>query len=108
MAKATATQAKWVQAYSNENGWFRVDELQRRLETWVARMDEEPETEKGLAIVRREHEELLKKMADGFAKVFREAAWAVPGVLHQIARVSRGRSDHGRSGRLLLCRRHAL
>ncbi|SEU47609.1 PglZ domain-containing protein [Nonomuraea wenchangensis] len=73
----------WVRAYSAEDGWFRVDELQRRLETWVAKMGEEPETEKGLALVRREHEELLKKMADGFAKVLCEAAWTVSGMLHQ-------------------------
>ncbi|KAA3641212.1 MAG: PglZ domain-containing protein [Armatimonadetes bacterium] len=83
LSKGDGNPAKWVQAYSTEDGWFRVDELQRRLETWVARMDEEPETEKGLAVVRREHEELLKKMADGFAKVLEEAAWTVPGALHQ-------------------------
>ena len=46
-------------------------------------MDEEPETEKGLAVVRHEHEELLKKMADGFARRLNEAAWTIPGVLHQ-------------------------
>ena len=75
--------AKWVKAYASEDGWFRVDELQRRLETWFAKMDEEPETGKALAVVRREHEELLKKMADGFAKVLGEAGWTVPGALHQ-------------------------
>lgn len=83
LSKSNGNPAKWVQAYSAENGWFRVDELQRRLETWVAKMDEEPETEKGLGVVRREHEELLKKMADGFAKVLAEAAWTVPEALHQ-------------------------
>jgi hypothetical protein len=83
LAKAAGDPAKWVQAYSTEQGWFRVDALQRRLETWVAKMDEEPETEKGLAVVRREHEELLKKMANSFAKVLGEASWTVPGVLHQ-------------------------
>ena len=83
LGKINGNPAKWVEAYSSEDGWFRVDELQRRLETWFAKMDEEPETEKGLALVRREHEELLKKMADGFAKVLGEAGWTVPGVLHQ-------------------------
>ena len=75
--------AKWVEAYASNDGWFRVDELQRRLETWVANMDEEPEVEQSLAIVRREHEELLKKMADGFAQVLRNAGWTVSGTLHQ-------------------------
>ena len=83
LGKINGNPAKWVQAYSSEDGWFRVDELQRRLETWVAKMDEEPETEQALAVVRREHEELLKKMTDGFAKVLGEAGWTVPGALHQ-------------------------
>lgn len=83
LRKANGNPEKWVQAYTVEDGWFRVDFLQRRLETWVAKMDEEPETEMGLATVRREHEELLKKMADGFAKVLGEAAWTIPGALHQ-------------------------
>ena len=83
LGKANSNPAKWVHAYAAEDGWFCVDSLQRRLETWVAKMDEEPETEKGLAVVRREHEELLKKMADGFAKLLTGAAWTVPGALHQ-------------------------
>ncbi|MCA9231625.1 MAG: PglZ domain-containing protein [Planctomycetales bacterium] len=77
--------AKWVEAYSSADGWFRVDELQRRLETWVAKMDDDPETEQGLAVVRREHEELLKQMAGGFARGLREAAWTVAGPLPQTA-----------------------
>ena len=75
--------AKWIEAYTSEEGWCRVDALQRRLEAWVAKMDEEPEIDKGLAVVRRDHEELLKKMAGGFAKVLGEAGWAVTGALHQ-------------------------
>ena len=83
LGKTNGNPMKWVQAYTVEDGWFRVDELQRRLETWVAKMDNDPESEKALAVVRREHEELLKKMADGFAKVLAEAGWAIPETLHQ-------------------------
>ena len=83
LGRADGDPAKWVHAYAAEDGWFRVDSLQRRLETWVAKMDEEPETEKALAVVRREHEELLKKMAAGFAKLLAGAAWTVSGALHQ-------------------------
>src|SRR5690606_5503859 len=83
LLKTARDPLKWVKAYAAEEGWFRIDELQRRLETWVAKMDDEPEIEKGLALVRREHEEVLKKMADGFASVFSEADWTVPGALHQ-------------------------
>ena len=83
LGKTNGNPERWVQAYAAEDGWFRVDALQRRLESWVAKMDEEPETEKGLAVIRREHEELLKKLADGFAKVLNEAGWTVPDALHQ-------------------------
>lgn len=74
---------KWVQAYAAEDGWYRADELQRRLETWVAKMDSEPASEEALAVVRREHEQLLKKMADGFAKALAKAGWTISGALHQ-------------------------
>ena len=83
IAKTNGRPGRWVQAYAGEQGWFRVDSLQRSLETWVAKMDQEPETEQALAVVRRAHEELLKKMAEGFTKVFVEAGWTVDGVLHQ-------------------------
>ena len=83
LGKTNGEPGRWVQAYAGDQGWFRVDSLQRSLETWVAKMDQEPETEKALAVIRREHEELLKRMAEGFAKVFAEAGWTVPGVLHQ-------------------------
>jgi len=83
LTKAAPEPAEWVAAYASEGGWYQVDALQRRLETWAAKMDEEPEAEKALAVVRREHEELLKRMAEGFARALREAAWTVQGVLHQ-------------------------
>ncbi len=83
LGKASNDPAKWVQAYAAEDGWFRVDALQRHLDAWVATMDEEPEAQQALAVVRREHEELLKKMADGFAKAFGDARWAIPEALHQ-------------------------
>jgi hypothetical protein len=83
LAKMSSDPEKWIAAYANDGGWHQVDELQRRLETWAAKMDEEPETEKAISVVRREHEELLKRMADGFAKALGAAAWTVPGALHQ-------------------------
>ncbi|MFZ0788306.1 MAG: PglZ domain-containing protein, partial [Chromatiaceae bacterium] len=57
--------------------------LQRRLESWVARMDDEPAAEQALAVVRHEHEHLLRAMADGFAKALGACGWTVPGALHQ-------------------------
>lgn len=74
---------KWFAAYTAEDGWHRADGLQRRLEAWVARMDDEPEAEQALAVIRHEHEHLLRAMADGFAKTLAASGWMVPGALHQ-------------------------
>jgi len=83
LAKTGGDPAKWFAAYTAEDGWHRADALQRRLEAWVAKMDEEPEAEQALAVVRQEHEQLLRATANGFAKVLGESAWSVPGALHQ-------------------------
>ena len=45
LGKTNGSPGRWVQAYAGKQGWFRVDSLQRNLETWVAKMDQEPETE---------------------------------------------------------------
>ncbi|MGE0681305.1 MAG: PglZ domain-containing protein [Candidatus Binatia bacterium] len=83
LSKMDTDPSKWLTAYTADNGWWQVDALQRHLETWVAKMDDEPETERALAVVRREHEELLKRIAEGFAKAFRDSAWTIAGALHQ-------------------------
>jgi len=75
--------AAWVAAYTGENGGYLADLAQRTLESWVAKMDDEPETEKALAVVRMKFEELLRLSANGFTKAFKEAGWTVPKVLHQ-------------------------
>ena len=83
LGQAGTDPASWVAAYTAADGWHIVDRLQRKLEAWVARMDDEPEAEHGLAIVRREHDDLLKAMADGFTKALRHAGWSVADALHQ-------------------------
>jgi hypothetical protein len=75
--------ARWLAAYTAEDGWHRADGLQRRLETWVAKMDDEPEAEQALAVIRQEHEHLLRAMAEGFAKALAASNWLVAGALHQ-------------------------
>lgn len=83
LQKMGSDPAKWFAAYTAEDGWHRADALQRRLEAWVAKMDEEPEAEQALALVRHEHEHLLRAMADGFAKALAQSHWTVPGALQQ-------------------------
>jgi hypothetical protein len=83
LAKAPNGASQWVELYSADDGWFLVDALQRRLETWVARMDDDPEHPVALECLRRDHEELLKRMADGFTTALRQGGWSVAKVLPQ-------------------------
>ena len=69
-------------AYTSKDGWYRLDQAQRRLEAWVANLDEEPE-ERPLGVVRRAYEDACHAMADGFTKALVKAGWTVPGALHQ-------------------------
>jgi hypothetical protein len=81
--KSSSDPEKWVKKYTTDNGWYQVDELHRHLETWIAKMDDDPESEQALNVVRQEHEELLKKMASGYAKILGESDWTVPKILPQ-------------------------
>ena len=83
LGKANGNPAAWVRRYADKNGWFRVDQAHRQMESFIAGMDDDPESEKPLGILRREYEDLLMRMADGFTKALRTANWAVPEVLHQ-------------------------
>jgi hypothetical protein len=80
--KTSGDAAAWLDAYVSKDGWFRLDQAQRRLEAWVANLDEEPE-ERPLGVVRRAHEDTCHAMADGFTKALVKAGWTVPGALHQ-------------------------
>ena len=72
----------WIDAYTSKDGWYRVDHAQRRLEAWVANLEEEAE-EHPLAVVRRLYEDVCHAMADGFTKVFVKANWAASASTHQ-------------------------
>ncbi|MCA9615545.1 MAG: PglZ domain-containing protein, partial [Myxococcales bacterium] len=80
--KTSGDAATWLDAYVSKDGWFRLDQAQRRLEAWVANLDEEPE-ERPLGVVRRAHEDTCHAMAEGFTKALVKAGWTVPGALHQ-------------------------
>ena len=82
-SKGDSDAARWVEGYARSGGWYRVDLLQRNLEAWIARMDDEPEADQALGVVRRHHEDLLKKMATSFSRAFVHAGWTVSGALNQ-------------------------
>ena len=74
--------AVWLNAYAAKDGWYRLDQAQRRLETWLVKLDEEPE-ERTLGVVRRVYEDACHAMTQGFTKTIVNAGWTVPGALHQ-------------------------
>lgn len=82
VGKATVDANGWIDAYAAKDGWFRLDQAQRRLEAWVANLDDEPE-ERPLGIVRGVYEDACRAMADGFTRALVAAKWTVSGCLHQ-------------------------
>ena len=72
-----------VARYAAEDGWHRLDLLHRMLETRVAQMQDEPEAEKALAVVRSKVEDALRDLAAVFAHALEKDHWTVPGALHQ-------------------------
>ncbi|MGB7219895.1 MAG: PglZ domain-containing protein [Vicinamibacterales bacterium] len=82
VAKAGGDVNSWVEAYTSKDGWYRIDQTHRRLEAWVANLDDEPE-ERALGVVRRLYEDVCQSMADGFTKVLVKANWAVSMSTHQ-------------------------
>lgn len=82
VAKAGGDVNAWVEAYTAKDGWYLLDQTHRRLEAWVANLDDEPE-ERALGVVRRLYEDVCQAMADGFTKVLVKANWAVSMSTHQ-------------------------
>jgi len=92
---ARGTASEWVQRYSDPGGWHRLDQAQRRMETFVAKLDDEP-PEQALGVVRRAYDDACVAMADGFTKVLAKDGWSVPGVLHQTQVYARVLSEQPR------------
>jgi PglZ domain len=82
VSKATGDANTWVNAYSSKDGWFRLDQAQRRLEAWVANLDDEPQ-ERPLGVVRGAYEDACCAMADGFTKALVAAKWSISDTLQQ-------------------------
>ena len=80
--KLTGGVHAWITAYTDVNGWYRLDQMHRRLE-WLAGRVEEELDERALGIVRHVYEDACQVMAEGFTSVLEGAGWTVPGALHQ-------------------------
>jgi hypothetical protein len=72
----------WINSYTSKDGWFLLDQAQRRLEAWIANLDEDP-SEHPLVVVRNAYDDCCRAMADGFSKAVVRANWNVTGFLHQ-------------------------
>jgi hypothetical protein len=81
LAKPGKDAASWANAYTSS--WFVADRLHRDLESWLAKMDHEPEMEKTLTVLRQDYEDLLRDEATGFSEAFQASGLQVRGFLPQ-------------------------
>ncbi len=72
-----------VRRYVAPGGWHRMDFLHRRLEARVARMEEEPETDLALNVIRAKVESVLRSMGDRFGQALEKDKWSIADTLHQ-------------------------
>ncbi|HEX4964756.1 MAG TPA: PglZ domain-containing protein [Thermoanaerobaculia bacterium] len=82
VGKAPGDTASWIEAYTRKDGWYRLDQAQRRLETWLPGLDEDP-PERPLGVVRRAYDDAISAMAEGFSRALGRSQWSVPGTLSQ-------------------------
>lgn len=78
----TSTSDAWVDAYTAKDGWYLLDRAQRRLESWIASLDDDPE-ERALVTVRHAYEDTCHLMAQGFAKALEKSNWAIGSTMAQ-------------------------
>lgn len=89
----TRRPSDWIAAYTRRSGspaneeksppgWHQLDRVQRRLEAWIGRLDEEPE-ERALGIIRRLYENACHSMANGFTESLEKAGWTTPEAMQQ-------------------------
>lgn len=80
---STTNSRDLVKRYVAEHGWHRLDLLHRRLEARVARMEEEPETEQSLNLIRAKVESVLRALAERFGLALERDKWVIADTLHQ-------------------------
>jgi hypothetical protein len=71
----------WFDRYTATDGWYRLDQAQRRLEAWMTKLDDAQE--RPLGVVRRAYEDTCHLMAERFTKALAASGWTVPRALHQ-------------------------
>lgn len=82
VAKAGGDADAWVEAYTAPGGWHRLDHAQRRLESLLTTLDEEP-AERPLLRVREAYDDACRAMATGFTRALANGGWEMKRALHQ-------------------------
>lgn len=88
LSKKRETPEQWIDAYTTSK-WSSLDNLSRKLESWVSRMEREPVTDRALQTVRHDYETLVHEMAKGFSSAFERAGWQTTQTAHQTEVYSR-------------------
>ena len=83
LASANGDARSWLTRYTDAPcEWYRLDQAQRRLEAWVATLDDDPD-ERPLGLVRRAYEDTCHLMAASFVDALRASNWTIRDALHQ-------------------------
>lgn len=86
MAEATSMHGDadaWIARYADPaDGWYRLDQAQRRLETLVPNLDDDPAV-LPLARVRQAYEDASRRMAERFVDRLAKGAWSTAATMHQ-------------------------
>jgi hypothetical protein len=73
----------WIVRYADrDHGWHRLDQSQRRLETVLASLDDDP-PERALGLVRRAYEDAVWRLAERFVPSLVKSGWSTGAVVHQ-------------------------
>ena len=105
--KAHGDADAWVASYSVESGWYLLDLAQRRLETLVSSLDDDPD-ERPLGVVRRAYEDTANAMTLAFTKALIAADWSIHGSMHQTHVWPDALASRPKPVAYLLYRRHAV
>ena len=85
IAKANGKPEQWIERYvaNGPEGWHRFDHAQRRLETLLAAIEDEEVSDVAVARCRAKYDEVARRQAEGFVKVYEDAGWTIAGFLPQ-------------------------
>src|SRR5260370_33248033 len=85
---------RWFERYTAPDGWYRLDQAQRRLEAWMTKLDDTQE--RPLGVVRRAYEDTCHLRAERFAQAWPAPGGTVPRPPHPARGISKVRTTHPR------------